>query len=62
MGRCPHRTGIMMDKGVIESRVVTSVKAAGELTRDELHALTVAHMAAHPGTDYITAYKAVGGK
>lgn len=36
--------------------------AAGAPTRTELHALAVAHMAAHPGSDYVSAYKAVGGQ
>ena len=41
-----------------------SVPAApgGDLTRAELDEKAKAHMAAHPGTDYIAAYKAVGGK
>ena len=34
---------------------------AGE-SRAELHVKAQAHMAAHPGADYVAAYKAVGGK
>jgi ClpP class serine protease len=36
--------------------------AAGEATRAELHEKTQAHMRANPTADYVTAYKAVGGK
>lgn len=31
-------------------------------SRSELHALATAHLAAHPDSDYIASYKAVGGK
>ena len=33
-----------------------------EPSRADLHAKAKAHMATHPGTDYVAAYKAVGGK
>jgi capsid assembly protease len=36
--------------------------AAGKASRAELDEKAKAHMAAHPGTDYVAAYKAVGGK
>lgn len=36
--------------------------SAGEKTRQELHAAALDHMAAHPGVDYMVAFKAVGGK
>lgn len=36
--------------------------AASEKTRQELHAAALDHMAAHPGVDYMVAFKAVGGK
>ena len=35
---------------------------AGDATRAELDEKAKAHMSAHPGTDYVAAYKAVGGK
>lgn len=36
--------------------------ASGEKTRQELHAAALDHMATHPGTEYMVAFKAVGGK
>ena len=39
-----------------------TVPASAEPSRAELHEKAVAHMAAHPTADYVTAFKAVGGK
>ena len=39
-----------------------TVAANAEPSRAELHQKAVAHMAANPTADYVTAYKAVGGK
>jgi ClpP class serine protease len=39
-----------------------TVSANAEPSRAELHEKTVAHMAANPTADYVTAFKAVGGK
>ena len=39
-----------------------TVSASAEPSRAELHEKAVAHMAANPTADYVTAFKAVGGK
>lgn len=41
---------------------VTTPAAAGEMSREELHKATMEYQAKHPGTEYMAAYKAVGGK
>jgi capsid assembly protease len=46
---------------VVAAATVTA-PANSAPSRADLHALATAHQAAHPGTDYIAAYKAVGGQ
>jgi len=62
--RAAHATASAADapKPVVTTPVATTTTvAATEKSREQLDTEARAHMAAHPGTSYIAAYKAVGG-